>query len=395
MCVLKSTFAFKIGIALCALFMVVVPATTADATGGRPEDPSHALRAVEEAAAELVAKEDGPPGVIVVIQRRNDRRVIRAGVANLQTGARLRVHAHMRLASVAKAFSGATALALVARGVLSLEDTVGKLRPDLPHEWANITLRQLLNHTSGIRDFSKENAFLDALLASLLVAPPPVQLLSYIENPEPIFTPGTEFKYSNSDNIIVGLMIEAATGRSYERALRRLVTMPFGLFETTLPSDAELPRPFVHGYQRDDDTGVPEDVSELVAAGWAWASGGVVSTPEDANEFVRRYVSGQEANSKTHAEQFQFIPGGSSEPPGPGTNSAGLAIFRYETRCGTVYGHTGNTLGYTQFVSATADGKRSATVSINAQFTPEPEHNPVRFAELRELYELAVCAALD
>ena len=388
MCVLKSTFAFKIGIALCALFMVVVPATTADATGGRPEDPSHALRAVEEAAAELVAKEDGPPGVIVVIQRRNDRRVIRAGVANLQTGARLRVHAHMRLASVAKAFSGATALALVARGVLSLEDTVGKLRPDLPHEWANITLRQLLNHTSGIPDFTEEQAFLDALLASLLVAPPPVQLLSYIENPEPIFTPGTEFKYSNSDNIIVGLMIEAATGRSYERALRRLVTMPFGLFETTLPSDAELPRPFVHGYDRDD-----EDVSELVAAGWAWASGGVVSTPEEANEFVRRYVAGRETNSKTHAEQFQFVPGGSSDPPGPGTNSAGLAIFRYETRCGTVYGHTGNIFGYTQFISATADGKRSATVSINAQITPKT--NPVRFVELRELYELAVCAALD
>jgi D-alanyl-D-alanine carboxypeptidase len=387
MCVLKSTFAFKIGIALCALFMVVVPATTADATGGRPEDPSHALRAVEEAAAELVAKEDGPPGVIVVIQRRNDRRVIRAGVANLQTGARLRVHAHMRLASVAKAFSGATALALVARGVLSLEDTVGKLRPDLPHEWANITLRQLLNHTSGIPDFTEEQAFLDALLASLLVAPPPVQLLSYIENPEPIFTPGTEFKYSNSDNIIVGLMIEAATGRSYERALRRLVTMPFGLFETTLPSDAELPRPFVHGYDRDD-----EDVSELVAAGWAWASGGVVSTPEEANEFVRRYVAGRETNSKTHAQQFQFVPG-SSDPPGPGTNSAGLAIFRYETRCGTVYGHTGNIFGYTQFISATADGKRSATVSINAQITPKT--NPVRFVELRELYELAVCAALD
>src|SRR5262245_58313320 len=389
MCGLMSTFAFKIGIALCALFMVVVPATTAVATGGRPDDPSHALRAVEEAAAELVAKEDGPPGVIVVIQRRNDRRVIRAGVANLRTGALLRVDKHIRLASAAKAFSGATALALVARGVLSLEDTAGKWQPDLPPEWANITLRQLLNHTSGIPDFSKEEAFLEALRASLLVAPSPVQLLSYIENPEPSFTPGTEYKYSNSDNIIVGLMVEAATGHSYERALRREVTVPFGLFDTTLPSDAKLPRPFVHGY---DDN---EDVSELVAAGWAWASGGVVSTPEDANEFVRRYVAGRETDSKTHAQQFQFIPGGSSEPPGPGTNSAGLAIFRYETRCGTVYGHTGNTLGYTQFVSATADGKRSATVAINAQLTPEPEHNPVRFAELRELYELAVCAALD
>jgi len=187
-------------------------------------------------------------------------------------------------------------------------------------------------------------------------------------------------------------MIEAATGRSYERALHREVAAPFGLFDTTLPSDAKLPRPFVHGYDR-DDTGVPEDDSEVVAAGWAWASGGVVSTPEEANEFVRRYVAGRETDSKTHAQQFQFVQGGSSEPPGPGTNSAGLAIFRYETRCGTVYGHTGEFFGYTQFISATADGKRSATVSINAQITPRL--NPVRFAELRELYELAVCAALD
>jgi len=392
MCGFLSTFAVKIGIALCALFTVIVPATTADATRGFPDDPSDAERAVEDAAAELVAKPDGPPGVIVVVQRHNDRREIRAGVADLRTGARLRVDDHMRVASVAKAFSGATALSLVVGRVLSLEDTVGKRRPDLPREWANITLRQLLNHTSGILDFSKEQAFIDALLASPLVAPPPVQLLSYIENPEPIFTPGTQYAYSNSDNIIVGLMIEAATGRSYERALRRHVAAPFGLFDTTIPSDAELPRPFMHGYQR-DDTSVPEDVSELFAAGWAWASGGVVSTPEDANAFVRRYVAGRETDSETHAQQFQFIPGGSSEPPGPGTNSAGLAIFRYETRCGTVYGHTGNTPGYTQFISATADGKRSATVSINAQIVPET--NPVRFAELRELYELVVCAALD
>jgi D-alanyl-D-alanine carboxypeptidase len=146
----------------------------------------------------------------------------------------------------------------------------------------------------------------------------------------------------------------------------------------------------VHGYER-DDAGAPEDRSEFLAAGWAWASGGMVSTPKDANEFVRRYVAGRETNSKTRAEQFQFVPG-SSDPPGPGTNSAGLGIFRYETRCGTVYGHTGNIFGYTQFISATADGKRSATVSINAQV--EPKKNPVRFAELRELYELAVCAAL-
>ena len=159
-----------------------------------PNDPSNTLQAVEDAATELAAKTDGPPGVIVVVQRRNDRRVISAGVADLQTGARLRVDDHMRLASVSKAFNGATALSLVTRQVLSLEDTVGKWRPDLPREWASITLRQLLNHTSGIPNYSKEKAFIDALLASLLVAPSPVQLLSYIEKPKPSFTPSRSIR---------------------------------------------------------------------------------------------------------------------------------------------------------------------------------------------------------
>ena len=74
-----------------------------------PNDPSNTLQAVEDAATELAAKTDGPPGVIVVVQRRNDRRLISAGVADLQTGARLRVDDHMRLASVSKAFNGAPA----------------------------------------------------------------------------------------------------------------------------------------------------------------------------------------------------------------------------------------------------------------------------------------------
>ena len=73
-------------------------------------------------------------------------------------------------------------------------------------------------------------------------------------------------------------------------------------------------------------------------------------------------------------------------------NSAGLALFRYESTCGTVYGHTGNTAGYTQFVGATADGRRSVVVSINAQITPKLALEP--FTELRRIYELAVCAAL-
>jgi D-alanyl-D-alanine carboxypeptidase len=108
--------------------------------------------------------------------------------------------------------------------------------------------------------------------------------------------------------------------------------------------------------------------------------------------FVRGYVSGKTTNAATRAAQFTFVPGG-SEPPGPGENAAGLALFRYTTRCGTVYGHTGNIPGYTQFVAATEDGQRSVSVSVNAQIAPQV--NAAHFSELRQIWELGVCAALD
>jgi len=128
----------------------------------------------------------------------------------------------------------------------------------------------------------------------------------------------------------------------------------------------------------------------LFAAGWTWASGGVVAAPGDANAFVRGYVGGQLFDAATRKAQLTFRAG-SSEPPGPGTNSAGLAVFRYQTKCGTFYGHTGNTPGYTQFVAASKDGTRSASVSINAQITPTV--NKSAFPALRKIFELAVCAA--
>jgi D-alanyl-D-alanine carboxypeptidase len=104
-------------------------------------------------------------------------------------------------------------------------------------------------------------------------------------------------------------------------------------------------------------------------------------------------VGGKLFDERTQAKQRWVVEGGSSEPPGPGKNSAGLALFRYQTRCGTVWGHTGNTLGYTQFMAASSTGRRSATVSINSQLTPTVG-DPDAFKALRRAEGLAVCAAL-
>lgn len=364
--------------------------TAAGATTPRASGSAAADAALDRAVAQLVAMPGGPPGVAVVVQRAGQVGLHSAGLAVVAPAARPALDDHVRLASVSKAFSAAAALALVRDRMLSLDDTVGSRLPSFPAAWGRVTLAQLLNHTSGIPDFSRTKAFQAALTASLLTPPVPAQLLSFVATKPLAFRPGSRFEYSNSDNIVVGLMIEAVSGRSYPAVLQDQVYGPLGLPNTSLPSDAALPGPAIHGYALTPGQ-APEDVTDAFAAGWTWASGAIVSTPADANRFIRGYASGATTDQATLAKQFRFVKG-SSEPPGPGVNAAGLGIFRYQTSCGTVYGHTGNTAGYTQFVAATRDGSRSATVSINAQITPSGAVNV--FPTLRRLFGSAVCAAL-
>jgi len=374
--------------ALAAGFTAPSSALAEDAPAA-PVGAGAADAALDQALARLVRHPDGPPGIAALVQRGDQAVLHRAGTADLANGAPIQAFESMRLASVSKAFSGAVALSLAADGTLSLGETVGKWLPGLPWAWSEVTLRELLNHTSGIPDYSQTEAFGNALMKSPLKAPPPRVLLSYAGT-RLNFAPGSKYKYSNSDNIVVGLMVEAATGKSYESELVERVFVPLGLTNTSLPRGAGMPAPFVHGYDVAPPQ-PPEDVTHLFAAGWAWAAGGIVSTLADANTFIRAYVRGATTSPPIRTAQFEFRPG-SSEPPGPGQNSAGLAIFRYRTGCGTVYGHTGNTPGYTQFVAASANGRRSMVVSVNSQITPTS--NPERFTELRQIYILAVREAL-
>jgi D-alanyl-D-alanine carboxypeptidase len=110
--------------------------------------------------------------------------------------------------------------------------------------------------------------------------------------------------------------------------------------------------------------------------------------------FIRGYAGARLFPRAVQRQQLRFVAG-NSEPIGPGTNSAGLGIFRYRTRCGTVYGHTGNIPGYTQFMAATLNGRRSVTASINAQVTNGSTGAQLAaFRRLRQIETDAVCAAL-
>lgn len=380
------------GTASSVAVLLAAACITTAASASAASSSSSADTALDQSLQQLVRTPGGPPGAISVVQRGGAITVHTAGVSDLQTGAALAGDEHVRAASVAKAFSGAAALAVVRDGALSLSDTIGKRLPALPSAWKDVTLAEALNHTSGLPDFSNAKSFAAAVTAAPFDPPPPAQLVSFVADQPLQFKPGTKYRYSNTDNIVVALMIQAATGQSYEDVLQAKVFGPLGLPATSLPRGAAIPAPFIHGYTVEPPM-PPEDGSvNVFAMGWAWASGGIVSTPNELNRFVRAYAAGATASKAGLVAQYRFVPG-SSDPPGPGTNSAGLALFRYRTRCGTVYGHTGNvTGGYTQFVSATRDGRRSATVSISSVITTK--HDAAQFPALRQTFERAVCAAL-
>jgi D-alanyl-D-alanine carboxypeptidase len=351
--------------------------------------PSSPSAKVSDALSHLVATPGGPPGAIALIQVGDKPQVLAAGVGNVATNRVIASSDTTRLASVSKAFNGAVALALVSKGQLSLADTIGKWLPSLPPAWAAVTLAQLLQHTGGVPDYIKSPAFISELQSDPQVVMTPGQLLGFVAT-EPLgFAPGSEYEYSDSDNIIVGLMIEAVTGTSYESALATYVTTPLHLTKTTLPANAQMSEPYVHGYSVEAGK-APEDDTAAINPGLAWASGGMNSTVAELNTFMRAYVSGHLFDAATQQQQLQFVAGDSG-PPGPGTNSAGLAVFRYQTPCGTVYGHSGNYPGYTAFAASNLRGTRSVVVVVNEQLNTG---TTTAFTQLRHIWELGVCAAL-
>jgi D-alanyl-D-alanine carboxypeptidase len=332
----------------------------------------------------LVTSPGGPPGAIATLYRNGKLTTLSTGRADNAKATKPRAGDHMRIASVAKAFSGAVALNLVRSGKLSLDDTIEVVLPSLPKDWRKVTLRELLNHTSGVPDYTKSEAFFEHAGTKPRAYVKPMEIIGWVEKEPLAFKPGSRYEYSNTDNIVVGLMVEAVTKESYANALQKIVLGPAKLTQTTLPTTVKMPTPFIHGYEVPPEK-EEVDVSETLNPSGAWASGAIVSTPQNLNAFIRADLGLEFFDKAEQEQQMKWWPGGESSPPGPGKNSAGLALFRYQTKCGTVYGHTGNFPGYTQFAAATADGSRAVTI---------PAPTGKLLAQLRQVQTEAVCDLL-
>jgi D-alanyl-D-alanine carboxypeptidase len=367
-----------------AVVILAVSTGIATTAAAAPSTPADVQRGLEQ----LVDAPGGPPGAIATMYRNGKLTVLRAGRADVKHKGAPKATDHMRIASVAKAFSGAVALNLVRAGKLGLDDTIAQRLTAMPAAWGAVTVRQMLNHTSGLPDYTQSKGFAKQAEKDPRGFVSPQKIIGWVSADPLEFAPGSKYEYSNTDNIVIGLIAEAVSGETYGEALKQIVFGPAKLSQTSFPTKVALPKPFIHGYLVSPGE-QPEDATTLLSPSGAWASGAIVSTPKDLNTFIRSYLGLKFFDRDQQVQQMQFVPGGESSPPGPGKNSAGLALFRYKTKCGTVYGHTGNFPGYVQWAAATADGSRAATTSLNI-----PAPSGKLLAQLRNLQTTAVCALL-
>ncbi|MEV4254460.1 serine hydrolase domain-containing protein [Spirillospora sp. NPDC049652] len=352
-----------IGLAAAAImFTVTTTAVPANATTAARDD------VLQTALDEVVAT--GQAGAIAEVRRDGTTWRGASGRARLDRPAPPPLNGRFRAGSVTKPFTATVVLQLVAEGRVGLDDSVEHWLPGLIKGGAgDITVRELLNHTSGLPD--PVGALVDddglprdrwrtwtlAELARLSNALP--------RDPNP---PGTHYSYSNNDYILLGMIIEKATGRSFRTEITRRVIVPLGLRGTSLPgANPWLPTPHADGYAtvRRDGRDVTYDMTVLNPT-MAGSAGEIVSTTGDLNRFFAALLGGR----LVRPDLLRQMTAGDN----------GFGIESTTLSCGVrIHGHGGGIPGYLTIAFTSTDTRRQVALSINRYRAIDPSPAAMAF----------------
>lgn len=319
---------------------------------------------VADALNRSVADDDLAGGIAVIRHGPNDSGVTRvaAGYSDVHTKAGFAPAIHVRAASVTKTFVAATVMQLVAEKKIDLDASVetylpGRIRGDGIDADA-ITLRQLLRHQSGLPEYFDKDT-------PRPTEPVTAQRLLDMALARPAqFTPGTAMKYTNTNYIVLGMLIEKVTGHPAVDEITSRTIAPLGLSDTYFPArdDMGLRSPFAHGYEMVN--GRRTDVTAFNASA-AWTSGGMVSTNEDMSAFITALLDGRVVPRPQLEQMMETVP----MPDGDGLLSYGLGLGKVSLPCGvTAWGHGGDIDGYHSYVVKTVDAP-----AISMTLTQSPE----------------------
>ncbi|MES5820716.1 serine hydrolase domain-containing protein [Streptomyces sp. RG80] len=351
---------------IAALAAGVVPAATAQAAPAAPGAVRETTPAPDMdgvSAALKAAMAQGAPGAMARFIGPGGVETRTMGVRDRESGAAMDIRARFRIGSVSKTFSSVVLLQLVQEGKLELDAPVNRYLPGLlPDD--RITVRHLLTHRSGLWDYT--NAMFEQTVPGFEAVRNRVfsyQELVDLSLKEPRTTePGVSYQYSNTNFVVVGMLIEKLTGKPVAKEYQSRIIGPLGLRNTSyVHPDTRIAGLQVRGYLHPDEEGGALVDSTEQTVSWAQSAGAIISSPTDLNVFVIALMRGKLLSPKMLEAMTTVTPTDTTN-----TRFYGLGLRRYDLSCGTqVYGHTGTVQGYYTYAFATRDGRRSLSAMAN------------------------------
>jgi D-alanyl-D-alanine carboxypeptidase len=349
--------------AISALALVGPAAADSGAASGTTRQPVSLQQEVNAIRAA------GAVGVLASVTTPYGTRRARAGLADTSTAAPVPLDAEFRIGSTTKTFVATVVLQIVGEGRLVLTDTVAHWLPGVVqgngNDGTRITVRELLQHTSGIYDYVRNlpvTSSVAGYYANRLRTYTPEQLVSLAMRHPSNFPPGTAASYSNTNYILLGMIIDRVTGQSWAHEVNTRIIDPLGLRHTSTPGTFPfIPGPHAEGYS---GFGGPDPIDATVVNPSAIdAAGSMISTTRDLSRFYRALIGGRLLAPAQLADMQATIPAAQLDAIWPGAGY-GLGLAWFPLPCGGGYfGHPGDVPGYHTWDATTSDGR---TVVVSA-----------------------------
>lgn len=294
------------------------------------------LTAKLETAVRAALPQVSAPGVIVGVTTPDGTWKAAYGIADPSSGAPMAIGMDTRIGSVTKTFTGTALMQLAEAGKLSLDDMIEKYVPGVPNG-DRITLRHLANMTSGVASYTQSPKFQDVYFAKPETIFTPDQLLAIGIAESPLFEPGASFNYSNTNTILLGMVIEKVAGKPIGEVFQEAIFDPLQLSNTSWPGEAtQMPEPYAQGFTLQGDFATPDTPSNATNwnPAWGWTAGELISNIDDLLVYNRALGTGHGLlGAAAQKERLTSFPG-----------AAGYGIAM---GCvGGWVGHTGELPGY-------------------------------------------------
>ncbi|MGW0533947.1 serine hydrolase domain-containing protein [Streptomyces sp. NPDC003032] len=359
------------GVALGAVTAIAVTATLAMplSTAWADSGPHKAGygRADLQRGLDGIVREDKVVGAEGTLVNGKHRGSVRSGTAELGTDRPVPRQGYFRMGSNTKTFVSTVVLQLVGEGRIRLDDTVHRWLPGVVEANGNdgrrITVRQLLQHTSGLPDYDDSLPITDEeeFQKHRFDRYEPRGLVDLALRNRPLFEPGEGWSYSNTGYILAGMIIEKATGHHWSDEVRTRIIEPLGLRHTFSPGGRTgLPQPHAKAYQQFKPGGRLVESTEVNMT-WGGSAGDLITTSNDLTRFWQGLLGGKLLERKQMAQMFKTVP--APDEAGKVVQEMGLGVFRTRLSCGGGYwGHGGTTLGHLNANGFVDKGKRGVIV---------------------------------